>query len=171
MTTQQKIEFYISKGFTVKIQWICPAIDSIIYSQSKDGKFIGKNIDGGFERIWGGDLDLVGNITPIPPKPYEFKENEKAMVLTGSSKGIIGEVDSYCDGDVTLWISEEKQLVKHWYELAPALPEDEECEVVEVVEWDACPSLHCCKDKADVPIVWSFTKPDGKKLKIKVIKK
>ena len=45
MTTQQKIEFYLSKGFAVKIQRICdPAIDSIIYFQSKDGKFIGKKI-------------------------------------------------------------------------------------------------------------------------------
>jgi hypothetical protein len=165
MTTQQKIEFYISKGFTVKIQWICPAIDSIIYSQSKDGKFIGKNIDGGFERIWGGDLDLVGNITPIPPKPYEFKEKEEVIVMeTGERLSVVG----VC-GAREYKLSNGEDY--YFFELAPALPEDEECEVVEVVEWDACPSLHCCKDKADVPIVWSFTKPDGKKLKIKVIKK
>ena len=162
MTNQQKIEFYLNKGFAVEVEYengkkavVYYATISHFYGLKENENDFAMDKDGAL-------IETVTKVTPIPPKPYEFKEYEKVIVLIGSSKGIIGEVDSYCDGDVTLRIGEEKQLVKHWWELAPALPE-EECEVMKVTEVNYCimdGELHPC---------YQFTKPNGKKLIIKVV--
>jgi hypothetical protein len=117
----------------------------------KTGKNVGDWEDWQFEYN-------VKPIAPIPPKPYEFKVGDRVMVFeTGKTFEVwtrVGLDEKYGD---------EFGNSYYWYELAPALPEDEECEVVEVTD-DNC-DIDLVKNEINV------TKPDGKKLKIKVIEK
>jgi hypothetical protein len=175
MTTQQKISWYLDKGFAVEVEF--ENGDKVkLYAQGRSQRFIG--IFNGDAGIWN-EQELMGGVkvTPIPPNPYEFSVGERVMLDGGEIKTIekvlSGKDYNYSDKMIYAdgWYRTTDNDEYPWYQLAPALPEDEECEVVDVLEWDACPSLQCCKNKADVPIVWSFTKPDGKTLKIKVIKK
>jgi len=159
MKTQQKIEFYLSKGFAVEVEWgeCCKAI----YYFEINGDFYGKDPNFNENKAYpnGGCLKWsAGNmnptkLTPIPPKPYEFEVGDKVMVF---ETGIIHKITSKNGWNYEL----DHTDYANWWELAPALPEDEECEVIEVVK---IPEFYIDE--------LNLTKPDGKKLKIKVIKK
>jgi hypothetical protein len=167
MTTQQKIEFYLNKGFACDVKFEDGKIAKIFFINN--GYCCG-NI-GGVNTCWSGnELGLSdwqkAKVTPIPPKPYEFKVGERVMVLNGVYLNQIGEINSIVrGGEYDIKIFGQETLGRLRYrtcELAPSLPEDEECEVVEVSKLG---------DFRYEQNEYEFTKPDGKKLKIKVIKK
>lgn len=156
MTTQQKIEFYLSKGFAVEVEF--KEGKDVFYFQDSD-KISGLDTNGWMISIGkeAGFWNTITKVTPIPPKPYEFKVGERVIIV---GKGYEKEIYNIIDGQY--FIGEGHCY--DWWELAPALPEDEECEVVEVE------SFNGDSYSRDIRL-WDFTKPDGKKLKIKVIKK
>ena len=162
MTNQQKIEFYLSKGFAVEVEWDDKE-KAKIYHIDSNGNMLAvdnKGMANIFESCF---FASIKSITPIPPKPYEFKVGEMVEVLSGKLKGRTGKIyeifKDVCRIDL-LKPNEMGELTGfYWYELAPALPEDEECEVIEVVK---IPEFYIDE--------LNLTKPDGKKLKIRVIK-
>ena len=166
MTTQQKIEFYLSKGFAVEVEWDDKE-KAKIYHIDSNGNMLAvdnKGMANIFESCF---FASIKSITPILPNPYEFSVGERVIIVkTGKTFEVytrVGLDGKYGDGFGNSY---------YWYQLAPALPEDEECEVVEVnndIELKNCTGDLICKlsDSFDHLI---FTKPDGKKLKIKVVK-
>lgn len=165
MTNQQKIEFYLSKGFAVEVEWDDKE-KAKIYHIDSNGNMLAvdnKGMANIFESCF---FASIKSITPIIPKPYEFKVGEMVEVLSGKLKGRTGKIyeifKDVCRIDL-LKPNEMGELTGfYWYELAPALPEDE----VEVVEVERCNVAGKLNDE----YYWIFTKPDGKKLKIRVIK-
>ena len=167
MNNQDKISWYLSKGFAVEVKADDHHLSegyqkTIIYFCDKE-RFYGLNGFGGFDPF-AFDSTYIGkikSITPIPPKPYEFKVGERVMITDGCNDGKIGIIEKQKEDYYSVKI--DGQLLAYWPRtLAPALPEDDDCEVVEVVETD----VYMCQGYE-----MNFTKPDGKKLKIKVIKK
>jgi hypothetical protein len=65
--------------------------------------------------------------------------------------------------DISYIIDTLNRVISVVNQLVPALPEDEDCEVVEVIDDEDGFITGDCT-------VFNFTKPDGKKLKIKVTK-
>ena len=165
MTTQQKISWYLDKGFAVEVEF--ENGDKVkLYAQGRSKRFIG--IFNGDAGIWN-EQELMGGVkvTPIPPKPYEFKVGERVMLDGGEIKTIekvlSGKDYNYSDKMIYAdgWYRTTDNDEYPWYQLAPALPEDEEYEVVEVID----DGIFVRENG-----VFTFTKPDGKKLKIRVIK-
>ena len=162
MTTQQKISWYLDKGFAVEVEWDDKE-KAKIYHIDSNGNMLAvdnKGMANIFESCF---FASIKSITPIIPKPYEFKVGEMVEVLSGKLKGRTGKIyeifKDVCRIDL-LKPNEMGELTGfYWYELAPALPEDEECEVIEVVK---IPEFYIDE--------LNLTKPDGKKLKIRVIK-
>ena len=156
MTNKQKIEFYLSKGFAVEVEWEKSGKVKL-FDIDKFGNFVGmkKGECDGWDNI---AVNQAVKVTPIPLKSYEFKVGDRVMVIeTGKTFEVytnVGLNGKHGDGFGNSY---------YWYQLAPALPEDEACEVVEVKEWNSC-------EGAPQGVIWEFTKPDGKKLKIKVVK-
>lgn len=164
MTTQQKISWYLDKGFAVEVEWDDKEKAKIYHIDSNGNMLVvdNKGMANIFESCF---FASIKSITPIPPKPYEFKVGEMVEVLSGKLKGRTGKIyeifKDVCRIDL-LKPNEMGELTGfYWYELAPALPEDEEYEVVEVID----DGIFVRENG-----VFTFTKPDGKKLKIRVIK-
>jgi len=167
MTNQQKIEFYLSKGFAVEVITKYNEKMTIYFKTCK--YFTG--IKGGSSVAVECDGDFVNNdiksVTPIPPNPYEFSVGERVMLDGGEIKTIekvlSGKDYNYSDKMIYAdgWYRTTDNDEYPWYQLAPALPEDEEYEVVEVID----DGIFVRENG-----VFTFTKPDGKKLKIRVIK-
>jgi hypothetical protein len=155
MTNQQKIEFYLSKGFAVEVEWDDKE-KAKIYHIDSNGNMLAvdnKGMANIFESCF---FASIKSITPILPNPYEFSVGERVIIVkTGKTFEVytrVGLDGKYGDGFGNSY---------YWYQLAPALPEDEECEVVEVID----DGIFVRENG-----VFTFTKPDGKKLKIRVIK-
>lgn len=165
---QQKIEFYLSKGFAVEVEWDDKE-KAKIYHIDSNGNMLAvdnKGMANIFESCF---FASIKSITPIPPKPYEFKVGERVMLDGGEIKTIekvlSGKDYNYSDKMIYAdgWYRTTDNDEYPWYELAPALPEDEEYEVIEVV------SMMIYREKDTISEI-SAVKPDGKKLKIKVVK-
>jgi hypothetical protein len=161
MTNQQKIEFYLSKGFVCEVEFKNGDKVILYFIEDSDWVYGTKN---GHGQYWTNeDLKSLkwcnAKLTPIPPKPYEFSVGERVLITAGCNEGKIGIIEKQKEDYYSVKI--DGQLLAYWPRtLAPALPEDEECEVIEVVK---IPEFYI--DELNV------TKPDGKKLKIKVVKK
>jgi len=158
MTNQQKIEWYISKGFAVRV-----GVNKIFFESGNSFYGLNENDVAVSFHIFD-PVICNSEVTPIPPKPYEFKVGERVKILTGDDKGNIRTVQR-SDG-IGIYVDNnpyDDYTLYYCFNLAPALPEDEECEVVEVERCNVAGNIN------GVPY-WNFTKPDGKKLKIKVIK-
>ena len=169
MTTQQKIEFYLKNGFAVKCNWEgYGPCESIYYFKNETGDFVGQDTENKQTAFWSKRQCDPDTIIPIPPKPYEFNCGERVMLLDNcDSLGIDKEYSSQnyiikrVKEDLGYVIENERLMWNvNITVIAPALPEDEECEVIEVVK---IPEFYINE--------LNLTKPDGKKLKIKVIKK
>jgi hypothetical protein len=166
MTNQQKIEFYLKNGFAVQADEyrFCFASMACFVGLGEDGRYVS------LDKL-GQEIKEIKSITPILPNPYEFSVGERVMLDGGEIKTIekvlSGKDYNYSDKMIYAdgWYRTTDNDEYPWYQLAPALPEDEECEVVEAVEI----KLRRTSDNPYDEVI--ATKPDGKKLKIKVIKK
>jgi len=157
MTNQQKIEFYLNKGFAVEVEYE-NGKNAVVYYATISHFYGFKENENDFAMDKDGALieETVTKVTPIPPKPYEFKVGERVMNEFSKNSYKISEIKlPKIYYEIGTW--------DYWWMVFPALPEEEECEVMKVTEVNYCimdGELHPC---------YQFTKPNGKKLIIKVV--
>ena len=168
MTTQQKIEFYLSNGFAVEVKFKNGSGKAKLFTEIEDKRFIGYwENDKSMAIIYKIDCKQITNLTPIPPKPYEFKVGERVMIFDTKQQGEIIEILDRHKKGISICevkLDDKDHITLNSFELAPALPEDEECEVVEVTDNYTKIEYNGANFSGA-----EFTKPDGKKLKIKVV--
>ena len=118
MTNQQKIEFYLSKGFAVEVEWDDKE-KAKIYHIDSNGNMLAvdnKGMANIFESCF---FASIKSITPILPNPYEFSVGERVIIVkTGKTFEVytrVGLDGKYGDGFGNSY---------YWYQLAPALPDD-----------------------------------------------
>jgi len=100
------------------------------------------------------ELKVVKNNYNAQKLNAEFWEEQK-NIAEGKLDAVRKWREEYFDYDSNVKLTMLDEILD-----APALPEDEECEVIEVVK---IPEFYIDE--------LNLTKPDGKKLKIKVVKK
>jgi len=170
MTNQQKIKFWLDRGF--RVLCVYPdGCESVYCFESDSGDFIGYNKKEKYIIRWSQRSLEPISVSPLTHQQCDYKVGDKVVVLEGTHKDSTGKID--CSNDLgCYWVMIDKELynLPSIY-LAPSLPEDEEAEEIEaeISNIEITGSSFTEGGIKGVFKEFVFVKADGKKLKIKVV--